>query len=90
MEDLKSILSFIALKLDMSLIQIKTKFFLFLFQAYEWWLNEMYLDNMVPLPVVSNPAWVFPRQVFETRNQMFNYLAQIIHGISLFKQDIEK
>jgi hypothetical protein len=39
-------------------------------KAYDYWLDDMYLNNMIALPVISNPGWVFPRQTFETREDM--------------------
>ena len=62
----------------------------FLLKAYDWWLDDMYLNNMTALPVISNPAWVFPRQDFKSTEDMFVYLANIIDGIANFKQDLEK
>jgi hypothetical protein len=50
----------------------------------------MYLDNMLALPVISNPAWVFPRRTFESVDAVFDFAAVIIEGISQFKQDLEK
>ena len=33
-------------------------------KAYDWWLNDMYLYNKLPLPINSNPGMVFPKQYF--------------------------
>jgi hypothetical protein len=45
---------------------------------------------MIALPVISNPAWVFPRKSFNSIEDMFVYLANIIDGIAIFKQDLEQ
>jgi len=48
----------------------------FLFcQAYEWWLNDMYLDNRAALPVNSNPGMVLPKRKFEDEASMLRFLA---------------
>lgn len=47
----------------------KISFYLFLssiLQINLYWLPEMYLKQRFPLPVNSNPAYIFPRQYFET------------------------
>lgn len=36
----------------------------FLLQVYDYWLNDMYLNNRLALPVNSSPAIVFPQQNF--------------------------
>ncbi|CAB4057591.1 SLC18A3 [Lepeophtheirus salmonis] len=33
--------------------------------AYEWWLDDMYLNVSSSLPINSNPGWVFPRLIFK-------------------------
>lgn len=51
----------------------------------------MYLNNMLPLPVNSNPGIVFPRQNFKRSTRlMHKYLARIMYGISEFKQTLER
>ena len=39
-------------------------FFLLNFKAVDWWLEDMYLANPLPLPINSNPAFVLPQQYF--------------------------
>ena len=34
------------------------------FKAVDWWLEDMYLANPLPLPINSNPAFVLPQQQF--------------------------
>uniref|UniRef100_A0A4W3H9J2 Choline O-acetyltransferase n=1 Tax=Callorhinchus milii TaxID=7868 RepID=A0A4W3H9J2_CALMI len=41
--------------------------------VYDWWLDEMYLSNRVPLPVNSNPGMVFPRQNFRDEDDQLRY-----------------
>jgi hypothetical protein len=36
----------------------------FVFKAVDWWLEDMYLANPLPLPINSNPAFVLPQQQF--------------------------
>lgn len=36
----------------------------FLLQVFDYWLNDMYLNNRVALPVNSSPVMVFPQQNF--------------------------
>lgn len=37
-------------------------------QVSEYWLNDMYLNNRVALPVNSSPAVIFARQHFRDTN----------------------
>lgn len=37
-------------------------------QVSEYWLNDMYLNNRLALPVNSSPAVIFPRQHFQDTN----------------------
>ena len=62
--------------------------FLYL-QVYQWWLEDMYLNNMLPLPVNSNPGWVFPKQKFESVEGMLAYMTKLILGLCNFKQNLE-
>ena len=47
--------------------------------AYDYWLNDMYLNVRLPLPVNSNPAMVFPRRKFNNHSQMLSYTARLVH-----------
>ena len=59
--------------------------------AYDWWLRDMYLANPIPLPVNSNPGWVFPEAKFrEGSADQAVYMARLAHGLCSFKQDMEK
>lgn len=37
-------------------------------QVSEYWLNDMYLNNRLALPVNSSPAVIFARQHFQDTN----------------------
>ena len=50
----------------------------------------MYLYNMLPLPINSNPGWVFPKQTFECLEDMIKYVTKLVTGLGRFKQQIEK
>ena len=59
--------------------------------AYRWWLEDMYLDNSLPLPVNSNPGWVFPRRDFAGKQEnMAKYVCGIIQGLVQFKEQLER
>ena len=59
--------------------------------AYQWWLEDMYLDNMAPLPVNSSPGWVLPRRDFNGKQEnMVKYLVGIINGLTEFKTQLER
>jgi len=53
--------------------------------AYSWWLNDMYLENRLALPVNSNPGMVLPRQNFSSRVCWLRYAAKMTVGILDFK-----
>lgn len=57
--------------------------------AYQWWLEDMYLNNMLPLPVNSSPGWVFPKKCFQGSQDMLKYIVELIKGITDFKQQLE-
>ena len=44
--------------------------------AYDYWLNDMYLNQRLPLPVNFNPAMVLPRRKFNNNSQMLSYTAR--------------
>ncbi|KAM9809270.1 choline O-acetyltransferase [Syngnathus typhle] len=53
--------------------------------VYEYWLNDMYLNNRLALPVNSSPAMVFPRQTFEAPFDSLRFAANLISGILEYK-----
>lgn len=50
----------------------------FLFQAYKYWLNDMYLDNPAALPINSNPGMVFPPRKFTTVLDLARFVARLL------------
>lgn len=50
--------------------------FLNLLKAYDWWLDDMYMDNPIALPVNSNPGMVFPQRQIP-KNDLEAFLADI-------------
>ncbi|CAI4231826.1 unnamed protein product [Auanema sp. JU1783] len=55
-----------------------------------FWLPEMYLKVPLPLPVNSNPAYIFPEQKFEKPGDMLRYASLLIRGIVDYKNGIDK
>ncbi|XP_077350911.1 choline O-acetyltransferase [Festucalex cinctus] len=53
--------------------------------VYDYWLNDMYLNNRLPLPVNSSPAMVFPRQNFTAPLDSLRFTANLISGILEYK-----
>ncbi|KAK7901764.1 hypothetical protein WMY93_018533 [Mugilogobius chulae] len=53
--------------------------------VYEYWLNDMYLNNRLPLPVHSSPAMVFPPQHFRGRSDALRFAAHLISGVLDYK-----
>ncbi|XP_036395098.1 choline O-acetyltransferase-like [Megalops cyprinoides] len=53
--------------------------------VYDYWLEDMYLNNRLPLPVNSSPAMVFPKQTFRDRNDMLRFAAHLISGVLEYK-----
>lgn len=49
-----------------------------MFQAYEYWLNDMYLNYREPLPINSNPGMVFPPRKFTTILDVARFTARLI------------
>nr|XP_061794037.1 choline O-acetyltransferase-like [Nerophis lumbriciformis] len=51
----------------------------------EYWLNDMYLNNRLALPVNSSPAVVFPIQNFTAPIHSLRFAANLISGILEYK-----
>lgn len=47
-------------------------------QVYDYWLNDMYLNNRLALPVNSSPVMVFPQQNFRAPIDSLRY--KILHN----------
>ncbi|XP_034538002.1 choline O-acetyltransferase [Notolabrus celidotus] len=53
--------------------------------VYEYWLNDMYLNNRLSLPVNSSPVMVFPRQNFKAPIDSLRFAAHLISGVLEYK-----
>ncbi|XP_037952494.1 choline O-acetyltransferase-like [Teleopsis dalmanni] len=54
--------------------------------AYNYWLNDMYMDIRIPLPINSNPGMVLPPMRFVTVHDVARFAARIIDGIMQHKE----
>ncbi|XP_068114936.1 choline O-acetyltransferase [Hyperolius riggenbachi] len=52
---------------------------------HEYWLDDMYLNNRVPLPVNSSPAVTFARHNFQDANDHLRFTANLISGVLDYK-----
>lgn len=43
-------------------------------QVYDYWLEDMYLNNRLALPVNSSPVMVFPKQTFRDHKDALRYV----------------
>nr|XP_006630421.1 PREDICTED: choline O-acetyltransferase [Lepisosteus oculatus] len=53
--------------------------------VYDYWLEDMYLNNRLALPVNSSPAMVFPPQNFRDRGDLLRFAANLISGVLDYK-----
>ncbi|KAM9848038.1 choline O-acetyltransferase [Aulostomus maculatus] len=53
--------------------------------VYDYWLNDMYLNNRLALPVNSSPAMVFPKQNFRAPIDSLRFAAHLISGVLEYK-----
>lgn len=53
-------------------------------QLYEYWLEDMYLNNRLALPVNSSPAMVFPKQTFKDQRDALRYVPPLFNGCVSF------
>ena len=58
--------------------------------AYDYWLEDMYLNQRLPLPVNFNPAMVLPRRKFPSHLQLLSYTARILHGFVSYKSRLDR
>lgn len=47
-------------------------------KVYQWWLDDMYMNVPLALPVNSNPGMVFPKQEFSSIKEMLTFATRII------------
>ncbi|XP_005794628.1 choline O-acetyltransferase-like [Xiphophorus maculatus] len=57
--------------------------------VYDYWLEDMYLNNRLALPVNSNPAMVFPKQAFRDHKDALRFAACLICGVLEYKTLID-
>ncbi|XP_064081549.1 choline O-acetyltransferase-like isoform X2 [Macrobrachium nipponense] len=57
--------------------------------AYNWWLDDMYMNIALPLPVNSNPGMVFPHQKFASKSDIVNFAAKLVTAAIDMKERIE-
>ncbi|KAF3842047.1 hypothetical protein F7725_023998 [Dissostichus mawsoni] len=53
--------------------------------VYEYWMNDMYLNNRLALPVNSSPVMVFPQQHFRAPIDSLRFAAHMISGVLEYK-----
>ncbi|KAL3983211.1 Choline/Carnitine o-acyltransferase family protein [Acanthocheilonema viteae] len=56
----------------------------------QYWLPEMYLKVRLPLPVNSNPAFIFPQQSFSNLDEQLSYTSWLIRGFCDYKDLIDR
>lgn len=54
-----------------------------------FWLPEMYLKQRYPLPLYSNPAYIFPKKEFKDFENYLTYTTHMIRGLIDFKSLID-
>uniref|UniRef100_W5KA03 Choline O-acetyltransferase n=1 Tax=Astyanax mexicanus TaxID=7994 RepID=W5KA03_ASTMX len=57
--------------------------------VYDYWLEDMYLNNRLALPVNSSPVLVFPQQNFRSRDDSLRYAAHLITGVMAYKDMLD-
>uniref|UniRef100_A0A7M4ETD7 Choline O-acetyltransferase n=1 Tax=Crocodylus porosus TaxID=8502 RepID=A0A7M4ETD7_CROPO len=53
--------------------------------VFDYWLDDMYLNNRLALPVNSSPAIIFPHQYFKDVNDQLRFAANLISGVLDYK-----
>ncbi|XP_072523683.1 choline O-acetyltransferase-like [Salminus brasiliensis] len=57
--------------------------------VYDFWLEDMYLNNRLALPVNSSPVLVFPQQSFGGREDSLRFAAHLIMGVLEYKDMLD-
>ncbi|XP_053945907.1 choline O-acetyltransferase [Anastrepha ludens] len=57
--------------------------------AYNYWLNDMYMDVRLPLPINSNPGMVMPPMRFTTVHDVARFAAFLLSGIMNHKELVD-
>lgn len=63
---------------------------LFPLQAYNYWLNDMYMDVRLPLPINSNPGMPMPPVRFTTVHDVARFAALLLSGIMMHKELLDR
>nr|CAH7750026.1 unnamed protein product [Callosobruchus chinensis] len=58
--------------------------------AYEYWLNDMYLNYREPIPVNSNPGMVFPPRKFTTILDVARFTSRLIDAALDHKEILDR
>ncbi|NWV67133.1 CLAT acetyltransferase, partial [Malurus elegans] len=53
--------------------------------VFSYWLDDMYLNNRLALPVNSSPAIIFARQHFKDVNDQLRFATNLISGVQDYK-----
>ncbi|XP_063262576.1 choline O-acetyltransferase [Prinia subflava] len=53
--------------------------------VFNYWLEDMYLNNRLALPINSSPAIIFARQHFKDVNDQLRFAANLISGVQDYK-----
>ncbi|XP_057227406.1 choline O-acetyltransferase [Malurus melanocephalus] len=53
--------------------------------VFNYWLDDMYLNNRLALPVNSSPAIIFARQHFKDVNDQLRFATNLISGVQDYK-----
>ncbi|XP_038592104.1 choline O-acetyltransferase-like isoform X2 [Micropterus salmoides] len=57
--------------------------------VYDYWLEDMYLNNRLALPVNSSPVMVFPKQTFRDHKDALRFAGRLIRGVLDYKALID-
>ncbi|KAH8382699.1 hypothetical protein KR009_004867, partial [Drosophila setifemur] len=57
--------------------------------AYYYWLNDMYMNVRIPLPINSNPGMVFPPRRFKTVHDVAHFAARLLDGILTHREMLD-
>ncbi|XP_030371641.1 choline O-acetyltransferase, partial [Scaptodrosophila lebanonensis] len=57
--------------------------------AYYYWLNDMYMNVRIPLPINSNPGMVLPPHRFKTVHDVAHFAARLLDGILAHKEMLD-
>ncbi|XP_068162148.1 choline O-acetyltransferase-like isoform X2 [Antennarius striatus] len=57
--------------------------------VYDYWLEDMYLNNRLALPVNSSPVMVFPKQNFRDHKDALRFASRLVRGVLDYKALID-